>query len=78
MYRVRSESRVSDADSFDTDPIQYIRLNTVPIRIRIQSDPIRIRIQYGSRVFKTKNWRKKFTGEKKLKFFDQKLQSTYP
>jgi hypothetical protein len=51
--------------------IQHIRLNTVLIRIRIKSgsntDPgvLRPRIE------------KKYRG-KKGKFFDQKLQSTYP
>jgi hypothetical protein len=39
--------------------------------------PIRIRIQSGSRALMTKNWQK-ITAEKKLNFFYQKLQFTYP
>jgi hypothetical protein len=50
--------------------IQHFRLNTNP-----DPDPIRIRIQG----FNDQKWKKKLrTAEKKLNFFDQKLQFTYP
>ncbi len=38
--------------------------------------PIRIRIQSGSRALMTKNWRKKITAGKKIKFFGSK-NTTY-
>jgi hypothetical protein len=53
--------------------IHHIKLNTVPIRIRIQSG-------YGSNTdpgFLRPKIKKIYRG-KKLNFFDQKLQSTYP
>ena len=50
--------------------IQHFRMNTDP-----DPDPIRIRIQG----FNDQKWKKKLrTAEKKLNFFDQKLQFTYP
>ncbi len=81
MIRIQGEELLrihTAADHTVKCTVLYIRI--VSMRIRIQqflSMRIRIQIQIQGFDSMTKKW-KKFTVEKKLILFEQKLQFTYP